>query len=501
MRVNAKNITFVLMGVFGLFVFAIICALISDGAFTLGMAHKNPAKELYVEITGDVKTPLLTVIADKADLKKIKKAGKSIEVIHAQDLIEKAVPVFPEKVFLVGRDGLTAELKYEDLKGSFFAVENGGINFITDHFPVNTQVKGIEKIIVKGRIEPYQNRDIKGVAVIQEDKLYFKSLGELMTLPSEHLLKKVGESIKTMEGRDYKGVIYQWRKIVSISNILNKPAEEIAVYTADGDIIYTDANSGLQINPADKMVLYGTAVQVKNPIGIVADPPAAMVTDIAEKILEKVKKGHRVMVIYIDGLGYQMYKKAVSQNYIPFIRSLGEAEKALTVYPPITDVTFTSMVTGKTPKYTGIRNRQDSDLMCDTVFDKLARLGKKSMVIEGNIKILNNEEPTSLNIDENNDGTADDEIFNSALKEIKNPRDILVVHFHSYDDAGHRYGPDSDKALEKLKKIDEWSKELVDGWEGDVIITADHGMHGEGSGGGHGIFCPEDLFIPIIYAP
>lgn len=510
---------------------------------------------INVKIIGDVKNPLVHINLDPGEMKSVKYEGEDISVIEAEKLIDKALPIYPGKIFLMGGDGLTAEVSYEDLNGSLFAVKEEGLCFLTRHFPVNTQVKGIQEIIVRcdekalaKMGKPHESLDLsrksgesssesgenlsvsgdktskssekplksiqkvpgtedsspdtvalKGIFVISGNKLSFKSLGELLTLPSWQQLVKVGESTRTVEGHEYKGVVYQSRKLISVSSILSFPAKKIAVYTKDGDIVYTDADSRLQVNSPHGMVLYGTAVEVKKLIGIMADPPSARITDVAEDVLEKVEQGEKVMVIYVDGLGYDIYEKAKGQGYLPFISSFGKAQKALTVFPPITDVAFTSMVTGKTPLHTGIKKRGDSELKCDTVFDKLSRLGKKFVVVEGNIKILNDDVSPVLNTDENKNGLVDDEILNSSIKEIKDDPDVLLVHFHSYDDMAHKYGPYAPEAMKQLKVIDDWTKELVNSWKGYAIIVSDHGMHEEDGAGTHGSFCREDLYIPLIY--
>lgn len=296
-----------------------------------------------------------------------------------------------------------------------------------------------------------------------------------------------------------RGIVYQSRKMVSFSSLLDAPARRIAVYSEEGDVLYTDADARLQINSPRSLVLYSKTIEVKKPLGFVADPPSAAITDIAGAILDRAERGRRVMVVYIDGMGYEIYEIAKEKGIVPFISSMGEPQKALTVFPPITDVAFSSMVTGKTPAHTGIKSRGDSNLKCDTVFETFSRSGKRCTVVEGHIKILKDDSNTVLNIDENKDGIIDDEIFDSSLKQLKNRPDVILIHFHSYDELAHKYGPHSPEAMKQLGKIDGWTKQLAGNWDGDMIVAADHGLHEEGQGGNHGSFCPEDLFIPIIY--
>ena len=271
-----------------------------------------------------------------------------------------------------------------------------------------------------------------------------------------------------------------------------------AIYTNDGDVLYVNEITSVKRNLYNKVIVKTDDKVIKNPIGIIENPPSKSITDIKNIVIESLEDRRKVLIIYIDGLGYELYEKAINLDKIPYIASFEKVEKALTVYPPITDVTFASMVTGETPKYTGIHSREKRPLTVDTIFDITTEQNMDSKVIEGNIKILTCDVETVLNIDENNDGFIDDEIYKSALKEIQNPPDILMVHFHSYDDMGHKYSPNSEEALDQLNVLDGYVKDIVKNYNGDVIITSDHGMHDEEDGGSHGVFCAEDLFIPII---
>lgn len=273
-----------------------------------------------------------------------------------------------------------------------------------------------------------------------------------------------------------------------------------AIFTKDGDILYVDNIMTIKKSILGSTIVRTHGFKIYNPIGIVENPPQENIMSIYEKALESLNDDKKVLIVYIDGLGYDLYEKAIEKGFVPHISSMGTAVKALTVYPTITDVTFASMVTGTTPVHTGIMSREKKLLKIPTIFDKAAEMGKTSKVIEGNMQIIIDEVETILNIDENNNGTIDDEIYKRALEEMKNPPDILLIHFHSYDDFAHKYGPSSEKALSQLNMLDSYVKELVDRFDGNVIITSDHGMHDDNEGRGlHGSFREEDLFIPIIY--
>ena len=274
-------------------------------------------------------------------------------------------------------------------------------------------------------------------------------------------------------------------------------AGSYALYTEDGDIIFANQIEGIRKSLMGSYSVRAQDITIDNVIGIIENPPAEGITDIYGMVSEAMNN-NRVLIIYIDGLGYDLYKRAAENGHIPYIASLGEGVKAFTVYPSITDVTFAAMVTGRTPRYTGIHSREKKLLTVPTVFDAAAEKGRSSKLIEGDMRIIIEEVQTVLNIDENKNGTIDDEIFNCAMKEMAAPPELLLVHFHSYDDFGHKYGPDSEEALARLGVLDSYTESLLKEYTGMVIITSDHGMHESQDGGAHGTFSAEDMFIPII---
>jgi len=282
-------------------------------------------------------------------------------------------------------------------------------------------------------------------------------------------------------------VLYESEKMIltakELSEFYGNNGTELVIYTGDGDA-YREKSFNIP----------------RNVQGIVVSPPQHMITDVRKMVEKYLESGQKVLLIYIDGLGYDNYCRFVNDGTFKNIAELGEAKKAITVLPSITDVTFTSMVSGTTPKYHGIRKRGDEGIKAETIFDALNTQGKTYSLVEGNIKILKDNSEPILNIDANNNGTIDDEILASALSEAKKQPDFLLVHFHSFDDFGHSFGPYSPQASAQAKLLDEYTGELLKQWKGAVIVTADHGMHAEGSGGSHGTFTAEDMYIPIIDA-
>lgn len=239
--------------------------------------------------------------------------------------------------------------------------------------------------------------------------------------------------------------------------------------------------------------------------GVICDPPARRVTDAAVLAREALARGERVLMIYIDGLGWERFCDAAGAGEIPHLAAL-TTEKCASVYPTITPVNYAAMVSGLPPAENGVDRRGLHALTSGTIFSEAAEQGLSAFVSEGDSQILALPgAELELNPDLNGDGTGDDEIFETAMAHLD--ADLLFVHFHSVDDASHENGPWSDAAKAALTQADAWCGALLGAWDGAVIIAADHGQHDQdGSGdaayadrrGTHGDFAPSDIFTPFL---
>lgn len=311
-----------------------------------------------------------------------------------------------------------------------------------------------------------------------------------------------GTSTVSPAGEEYSASIYSRRKIFSLRDLLQgQDAKRLIAMGRRGEYAYIDTSGYLQLT--ENRFDYVPANRkggITDLAGIIINPPARSITDLYHDSLYYLERGEKVLVLFLDGFGYRQYLKGTSEGFAPFIAGLPPAEPALSVYRPVTNAGFAAMITGTTPEENGIYSREHKDLKAPSIFAAAAEQGKKAALIEGHIKILNTETEPQLNIDENNDGYTDDEIFAAAQKSLQENYDLLLIHFHSIDDAGHSYGDISPKTLGQIKIVDGYARELVEDWSGKVIIVADHGMHAEGDAGGHGQFRYEDLIVPYITA-
>jgi hypothetical protein len=218
-----------------------------------------------------------------------------------------------------------------------------------------------------------------------------------------------------------------------------------------------------------------------------------------------VAEAERVALIFMDGFGYVRYTEALAEGLVPRLEAMGEPLLALTTYPPITSVSTASLLTGAPPSVHGVDTRGIRKTETETLFDVAASAGLKVVAVEGeslSFALRNAELQLSADFDGN--GNTDDNVLTQALGVLSDGApDLLFVHFHGIDDAGHSYGPGAGEERAVIQEEDEAVGRIVESLpQGTlVIIFADHGMHKvneEGRLGNHGHLIDRDIYVPIF---
>lgn len=210
---------------------------------------------------------------------------------------------------------------------------------------------------------------------------------------------------------------------------------------------------------------------------------------------EALDSNKKVMFILPDGLSLQQVK--YSDNDLSFFNK--NYITASSVHPAISNVSLASMVTGKSPFEHGILERGVKRPLYPDIFEYATNLGKKVSYIEGNGNlILTSVNPTYSMPDANN--YTDVSVFNNALTALEENPDLIFVHFHGIDDVNHLYSPISDEAKEKIVETEGYIMQLIENFDGTVIIVPDHGAityyDGDMPKGKHGLFQKNDMLIP-----
>jgi hypothetical protein len=229
-------------------------------------------------------------------------------------------------------------------------------------------------------------------------------------------------------------------------------------------------------------------------------PPSAQATG---RVLTTATADH-VLLLYLDGLGYVRYTEALAQGLIPNLAALPAPLAGMTTYPPATNVSTASLLTGASPEVHGVNRRGIRATETQTLFDLAVVHGRRVVAVEGSSLSFNlpNSE-IQLSGDRDGNGSTDDNVLANALATLQaGMPDLLLVHFHGIDDAGHTYGPGAPEEMAAIAAEDEAVGQILEQVPSDtlVLIFADHGMHlvsEEGRQGNHGHLTERDMFIPI----
>ncbi|QOR35404.1 alkaline phosphatase family protein [Clostridium sp. 'deep sea'] len=446
-------------------------------------------------IRGDISQVIkLNDIWEELKTEKIEYNSEKIMAIKVQDLLNKIELLSSEsEIYFKAVDRFTIKLTAKTMSNTYIGYSpTKKWVYISKKHPVNSGIKNISEMII---VNSSQEKNYeKGLNIIVANKTIHYSTGQLLTMPYTVQNFSDGISRKEADGAVYTVDVMQQRKVLELTNFVKEPIKSTLVMDSQGEYEYITCNGLVEVS--DKGINYITQDKTyRDIVGIMVNPPQTTVMDCFNDSLHYLKQNTDVMVLFIDGFSYNQYL-TIKDNKDLFIANLQNVKKANTVFKPVTNAGFAAMITGEPPKVNGVLNRDYRELKVATIFDKASELNKKAILIEGNINILKTNLMPTLNIDLNNSGSNDDEIYNTALAEIDQGYNLFFVHFHSVDDYGHNYGDMNAKTLANIKLIDSYVKTLVEKWSGKVILVADHGMHTTADGGSHGEFRAEDLFIP-----
>jgi len=173
------------------------------------------------------------------------------------------------------------------------------------------------------------------------------------------------------------------------------------------------------------------------------------------------------------------------------------------VSPPKTPICFASMFTGQPPDGHGITTPEKRVLTCETLFDILAKAGKKVSIVSVSgcsISIIFQKRALSYFTEK-----YDDEVNNRVLQLLEEDDcDFILAYNQEYDDSMHETGPRSEKALKAMRNhirsFAEMSQAFLRRYRSHkclLAFTPDHGAHlDEQTGKGiHGWDIPEDMEV------
>jgi predicted AlkP superfamily pyrophosphatase or phosphodiesterase len=212
----------------------------------------------------------------------------------------------------------------------------------------------------------------------------------------------------------------------------------------------------------------------------------------------------RVVILSIDGLRPDAIAMAPMPNLMALAQGGAYSLSAQTVYPSVTLIAHSSMLSGLCPAKHGVYwndylpnlgYAQGTDL-----FDIAHAAGLRTDMVVSKKKLIQITEPSSLdNFLFVND--RDTVVMERLLADFPEDFRVLFIHFGIADGMGHSYGWLSPQQLSVLFRADEALGRFLEELEARnlrnetlLIVTADHGGHDST----HGSNSPEDMTIPWI---
>ena len=325
----------------------------------------------------------------------------------------------------------------------------------------------------------------------------YADFGEEDAIPLEPILYGMGArvideiAITDLDGEEY---VYAWEDVSEEAWILK-----------NGVVIVT----GQEITPSEMEITgYPWEEEVEIRIFDIASTAAGALgispPELSTGRAWEVEPANAVLLLFLDGFGYQRYQESLADDLIPELAELGPPLVGLTTYPPITTVSTASLLTGTEPQVHGVETRGIRKTDQETLLDAAAGAGLQAAAVEGEALAFNlRSADLTLSGDRDGNGGTDDNVLSNALSVLEaGMPDLFYVHFHGIDDQGHEVGPGAPAEEEKIREVDAAVGQILDQLPAGtlVIIFADHGMHlvdEDGRKGNHGHLIRRDMLIPV----
>jgi hypothetical protein len=440
-------------------------------------------------VTGDVDNVFVMNRESAAQFTwaRIQDDGFTLPAVLLEDVVKAASPRANEySLLLVGVDGLASMISGDDLTACHIAYSDGYawqcINF---NHPISSKIKMLHEIVV---VSGEEAEAPASTGLVDAASSRYVSAGRLRLSPHQAGLNFEGRS--EINGRAV--TVYTPYRRVPLGSLMDAQGT-ICFVGRDGSMLYERSAVAAYLEISGNTVRYK---DMRDVAGVMADAPMINVSEVYRDALYLLERGERVLIVELDGWGWEMYSRA----HQPYLGGLG-AMKAMAVFPPLSPVGLASMLSGELPVVHGIHDRSTREGASEDIFAKAVAMGRKAIYIEGSTSLIRTSLTPVLSPDLNGLNGTDDEVYDNAKNAMAENPGLLFVHFHGIDDAATAYGPYAPETLAKITYIDSLVADLAAGWYGRIIITADHGLHltPEGiSAGDHGVFCAEDMLVPYI---
>jgi predicted AlkP superfamily pyrophosphatase or phosphodiesterase len=217
------------------------------------------------------------------------------------------------------------------------------------------------------------------------------------------------------------------------------------------------------------------------------------------------QKLERALVFCPDAIGDRLLKK-YPDDFKPLIDNSDLVTRSANVMPSVTPVNFSTIFTGADPATHG-RTKYSKDLQtAETLFDVLAKAGKKVAIIAENESSMD-KIFRGRPIDYFSTPDRGRAVEIAAMLIERFDYDLIVCYDGGYDSTMHRDGVDAPASLAAMRNSIRRYAQLVEvvdkSWRAYNRLTAftsDHGSHEGPNGKGiHGQDCEDDCIVNHCY--
>jgi len=233
------------------------------------------------------------------------------------------------------------------------------------------------------------------------------------------------------------------------------------------------------------------------------EPPTVCTAPVLEAVLKAAPgRVERVLVYAPDAIG-RMFLGSHPDLKKRLVAASDVQVELRAMFPPKTPICFASMFTGAPPEVHGIRKYERPVLTCDTLFDALARAGKKTAIVAVrgcSMDVIFRNRAIDYFTEDDDAG-----VTRTTLRLLQQrEHEFLVTYNQEYDDTLHRTRHDGPEALAAAQRHVETFVRLWQATEEHwaahnraFLFTPDHGAHFDAAKGkgDHGQDVPEDMDV------
>ena len=204
--------------------------------------------------------------------------------------------------------------------------------------------------------------------------------------------------------------------------------------------------------------------------------------------------GARLAVLLLDGLGEEPSREVPA---LARLRAKGASVTLRAAYPSFTRPALATLLTGASPRLSGVRNnRHRGEVRLDTLLRRARAAGRHTACVADGVGFLADLAGDAC---ETSEVTLDALGFlRSASRALSGPADVVFLHWVGLDRAGHAHGGASGEYQAAVRDLDALVDAVSELAPGRVLAVL--GDHGHSRGGGHGGLEPEVAAVPLVLA-